>query len=289
MATAQEKKKAEEARAKAASLNPNDMATGGGLLDNIRATIVEAKFEMTDYGGRSPSKRPAAHLILEEPDGERHEDQWWSVGKPEEWMPSDDGAYIIPTGLRKQIHVSSKFGMLTQSALNCGFPEDKFDPDIGFLVGTEAHFQQVATGREKKKSKDGSREYEDTALCMAEIFKFPWEKAGAKSAGAGGKKSGGASTGKGKKAADKDPEPDTGGDDAGGDVETAAQELIFEILVEAGGTIQKKELAAKIMQARKDSGDNKGTNAMMKLAFNDGFLGSDVHPWSYDGGVLSVE
>jgi hypothetical protein len=50
----------------------------------------------------------------------------------------------------------------------------------------------------------------------------------------------------------------------------------------------KKDLASKIMQHQKDEGgDQATTNQMLKLAFNDEFLGGD-HPWSYEDGVLTM-
>lgn len=280
MATAKEKKALEEQRAKAVSLNPEEMAEGGGLLDNIRATIKEATFVMTDYGGKSSMVRPAAHLVLEEPDGEIHDDQFWSCGKAEDWVPSDDGKYLIPTGLKTQIHKSSNLGMFLQSLMDCGFPADKFDADIGFLVGLEAHFQQVDTGREKKKSKDGTREYADTALCVAEIFNFPWEKKGGKS--------GGGKTAKktAPKKAPKAQADDEGGRD--GDLESEAMTVIMGIVAESGDDgIVKKALATAIMQAREGE-DQKVTNKILKLAFSDAFLEGDGVPWTYEDGVLTM-
>jgi hypothetical protein len=281
--TAKQKKEAEAQAAKAVSLNPDDMAEGGGLLDNIRATITDAKFVMTNYQGKSQIMRPAAHLTLTEiVDGEElvHDDQFWSCGKAEDWMPSDDGKYLIPTGMKKQIHKSSNFGMFLVSALDCGFPGDKFDSDISFLIGTEAHFHQIVVAdRGKTKTKDG-KEYDAQVMCLAEIFKFPWEKAKGKSAKTSGKQS----KGKGKGKAKAEPEADDGAD-----LNADAQAIIMELLVEAGGEMAKKDLASKIMQHQKDAGgDQKTTNQMLKLAFNDEYLGGDDQPWTYEDGVLTM-
>jgi hypothetical protein len=273
MATQKEKKALEEQKAKAVSLCPEDMAEGGGLLDNIRATVTAANFEMSNYGGNSSMMSPMAHIILQEPDGETHDDQWWTCGKTEDWMPSDDGKYLIPVGLKKSIHKSSNLGMLMQSMMDCGFPVDKFDADIGFLVGLEGHWQQVATGREKKKSKDG-KEYDPTCLCLAEIFKFPWEKGPGKAEKKGTKA----------KSKTKDVEDTSGNTD---DVTTVAQNLVLEILAESGGEIPKKGLPAQIMLKRKGE-DQAFTNQVMAKVFDDLFLGAEEHPWVYADGVLTV-
>jgi hypothetical protein len=56
--TAKQKKEAEAQAAKAVSLNPDDMAEGGGLLDNIRATITDAKVCNDELSGQVTDHAP---------------------------------------------------------------------------------------------------------------------------------------------------------------------------------------------------------------------------------------
>jgi hypothetical protein len=295
MANQKEKQQAAEQAAMAVSINPEEMTEGGGLLDNVRVTITDASWEMTDYGGRSTMKRPAAHLVLEEPDGTVHDDQWWSCGKAEDWVPSDDGQYLLPTGLKKQINLSSNFGMFMQSLSDNGFPSDRFEPEIGCLIGLEFHLQQVkAEGREKTKSKDGSKEYDQTVPCAAEIFTFPWEEKKAKSGTAAGKKTGGTAKKKpaAKKAAAK-KEPQEQGDTGGGndEMEETATTIILSLLAESeDGTVPKKALSVGVMKWAKENGLKPAdANPIVKMLFNgDEFLGRDGNPWSYEDGIISM-
>jgi hypothetical protein len=298
MANAKEKAELEKQAAMAVSLCPDDMTEGGGLLNNVRVMITAARFEMTNYGGRAQMMKPAALLVLEEPDGTVHEDQWWSCGKAEDWMPSDDGKYLIPTGLQKQINKSSNFGMLMQSFMDCGFKADKFSADINFLVGTEFHLQQVvAEGRDKVKSKDGTKEYEPTVPCAAEIFKFPWDTKKAASGNTGGSKTGGTAkkTVAKKKAAAKVKPSDDGGsetvEDGGNDLEALAMEVILDTLSNSeDGSVAKKALPVKIMQYMKENGHaQKVATDVNKLLFSsDEYLNREGQPWTYEGGIISL-
>lgn len=285
MANAKEKKQAEEQAARAVSLCPDDMQEGGGLLDNIVITVKSAQFVVTDYGGKSKIKRPAAHLVLTEMvNGEEydHDDQFWSCGKMEDWVPSDDGKYLIPTGVKTQIHKSSNFGMLMASLMDNGWPKDKFDADIGFLTGAKFHMMQTASGRPDTE-KDG-KTYKDTVLCVAEILQYPWEE-GKKSGGGGGKKTAKKAP---SKSAHKTQDEDSGSGSGDDDLDADLAAIVLQLAIEAGEDgITKKALASKISAARKGE-DQKVTNKMLAIVFKPGFLESEDAPWDFDGTTVTM-
>lgn len=276
---------AKEKEQQGLSFAPDDMAEGGGLLDNIRATITGGAFEVTNYGGKAKQKVFAARLDLEEQNGTAHEDQWWKMGDVEDWVAINGGRGFDRAGVKDAVNKGTNFGIFMNSLIDAGFPADKLTPDIGCLFGLEAHFQQqIVEGRDKIKSKDGSKEYDPKVLCVAEIFSFPWEKKSKAKTG-GGKKS--SAKGKGT--------TESNGADTG--VEDATAQIITEILLEVAeqsedGTVEipKKSLGTSIMKKAKanDDIDPKMTNQMVKKAFEDEFLGAQDRPWTYEDGVLSM-
>jgi hypothetical protein len=269
---------------KVASLLYDEMDEGGGLLNDIRATITKAEFVMTDYGGRAKmGKKPAAHLVLEEPDGTVHDDQWWTCGKTEDWVPSEDGHFLVPMGLKNQINKKSFLGRLLGSVMEQGFPKDKVSADIAFLEGLEAHWRQQSTGR--KTQRDGKdTEYDETVLCVAQIFKYPWEK---KSGGGGGKKS----TSSGSKSAAKSVGSGGGGGSGdaggGGNAEDVVTGFILGKIVENPDGIAKADMPKMLMDNAKEMDwDVKLVQGMISAVFNPAWSESDERPWVVDGGFF---
>jgi hypothetical protein len=235
---------------------------GGGLLDDVDATIEEAAFVMFDYNGKAPVPIPAAYLKLVGEDGEAH-DQYWSIGK--DFSPNEDGSGLVATGTATGINKGSNFGILMSSIVEAGFPENRLGESIKVLEGLKCHLARVAAPKRstQRAPRADGKVYDETILTINKIYQLPWEK------GAGKGKVGG----KGAKV--------VGVEDSSLDEEL--QEAITGILLEKGGEVTRQQLAAAVFQSLKE---NPNRNAMVKRAYEDEFLKNG--PWAYDKGTISM-
>lgn len=260
---------------KAVGLNPENFLEGGGLIDDVDVTFTECLFEEFDYNGKADTAVPALKVVMDVAGDENI--QYYSMGRLQDWIPSEDGKQLLSVGTATSIRLSSNGGILLKSLVDSGFPGDKLGDDISILNGLQVHMIQVpepqrgmkkTKEQEEKETKFGPK----TILVVSEVQVLPWEKK--KPAGAGAKKkpAGKAKPKAAKAAAAEEVE--------GGEIEEKATEVIMEILADAG-TATKKELPAKIFQLRKDDPDR---NAIVKVVFDDDFLSNG--PWEYDDGIL---
>jgi hypothetical protein len=253
-----------------ASLRASDMVEGGGLLDDVEATITNIRFALWDYGGRVADQIPAVEVELETDNGEKAT-QYWSAGKSKDWVPSADGRRLEPIGNAKGINVSSNAGILLTSIVNAGFPEDKIGDDISVFEGMVAHFIRVPapkrSGLAKAPRADGRDFGEATILTVDKIVKLPWEK---------GKVARGGATSKASGAGARAPEQAQ-------DLTTKATETAMAILADNPGGIPKAKLATTVFQSLKDDPDR---NAIVQIVYKDDFLSAG--PWKFEKGVVSL-
>jgi len=252
----------------AASLNPEDFVEGGGLIDDVDVVLKELSFEMFDYQGSAP-ETPSLKVLMDV-DGDEM-DQYYSMGSPKDWMPSDDGKQLIAVGTASGIRMSSNGGIFLKSLIDAGFPTERLGTDISVVNGTEAHVIRVPAPKRsgiKQTAKQKEREEKygpATILVVGEILTLPGES-----------KAKGKAKGKAKPAAGKGkPKPKTSGD-----VEEKTTEALVSILAEVG-TLTKKEIPGHLFKTLKDDPDR---NEAIKIAFDDEFLGNG--PWEYDDGTL---
>jgi hypothetical protein len=242
------------------SLNPTDMYEGGGLLDDLDATVEEAAFVMFDYNGKVPVPIPTAYFKLVGEDGEPH-DQYWSIGK--DFAPSQDGGTLVATGTATGINRGSNFGILMASIVEAGFPANRLTDSIKVMEGMKCHLNRIAApkrGTVKAPRADG-KVYDDTILVISKIHQLPWETPK--------KGKGGAAPVKGKAANE--------------DLDTELTEVVQNILMEKGGEITRQQLAAATFQALKE---NQNRNAMVKRVYEDEFLNNG--PWIYEKGIVGL-
>jgi len=269
---------------KAASLNPESFVEGGGLIDDIDVTFTECAFEMFDYNGTVTPGSPSLKVKMADEDGTEME-QYYSMGSAQDWIPSEDGSQLVAVGKATNIKTSTNGGILLKSLVDAGFPAEKLGDDITILNGLVAHVIRVpAPKRTGVKQSDKQKEREEkygppTLLIVGEIKTLPWEKKSPKGAPKGGAKAPAGKPAGGKVAAKPQTKAAPPVDD-GDDLTGKATAVVLEIL-EAAGTITKKELPAKIFQQMKTDPDR---NAIVKLVFDDEFLGDG--PWTYEDGTL---
>jgi len=247
------------------SLRPSDMVQGG-LLDDAVVEFTGCGFVMFDYQGKA-DPAPAFGTELVDIDGGDPTKQYWTVGKAKDWMPSDDGKTLVAVGSATALNNNSNFALLMASIVNAGFPEDKIGDDISVFNGMVAHVHRVAAPKRSGLSggsvgPDGQKR-EQTVLVVDTIEKLPWERKKGKGAPKTKKKG---------KAKSKAP------------VDDAAVEFVMGVLADKGGEVAKKELPRLAITGL----DADIRNAVVKLVYDDGWLGDDDRPWGYADGVVSL-
>lgn len=260
------------------SFAPDAFLKGGGLIDDVDATIETARFATYDYDGKIQNPVLALHVILKVDGEEEAHDQWYSAGDLAHFVPSNDGCRVIPTGSKTGLSDGSNLFVFLTSLGNAGYDMNKLaDGDISVLDGLRAHWVRIPqpkrSGLPSQAAGPGGQQREKTILTVQKVL----GEAKGKGKVAAGK------TTAGKAAPAKAPAPATNGDN---DLDETLQGLVMEIIAEAGGSIAKKDLAGKVFKAAPKTSSPKEKAAMSKRAFDDEFLSAG--PWEYDGATLTM-
>jgi len=170
------------------SIRPSEMVEGGALPVNQNLTVKEAIFCSFDYQGKAP-QTTAAKITLVNDEGQEYE-QYYSVGKPDRFLPSQDGKTLIAVGTAQALSKSSNFWILMNELVNAGFPENKIGGAIDVLDGLYAYWigmvEPKREGLVKEPLAEGQVARVPQVLVPSKIHKLPWEK-GAKGAKTGAK------------------------------------------------------------------------------------------------------
>jgi len=247
-----------------ASLRPKDQVEGGGLLDNVDATWKEVEFTTWDYAGTRKEAVTALRIAMDIDDGEDAE-QYWSCGGT--LVPSKDGKKLVGGAVNK----TSNFGILINSLVEAGYPEDKISDDCSVFKGLKCHMVRIPApkrggGIPAKTTRTDGREFEKTILVVDSIIKLPWE------------------------ASEKSTGKDTDQPDA---ITEKAIETIATILKANPKGIEKNKLAGSAFTLlKKDGVVMTEVNAIAQLLRKDAFLDmppmTDEGPaWEYEKGVVS--
>jgi len=252
-------------------LRPSGFSEGGGLLDDVNATVKEARFEIFDYQGKG-NAAPSARFTLSLEDGSEVS-QNWSCGKATDWTPSEDGKTLVAIGRATSLNRQSNVALLLESIVNSGFPEDKIGDDISIFEGMEAHFVRVPAPERKgltKRTDAQGNVIEQTVLVVDKIIKLPWEKK--------------ASAPKGQaKAPASAPKAPARAAAEGEDLTEVASAAVLEILAENPDGVAKAQLPALLF---KKLASHPKKAQIMQVAFKNEFLSSGS--WTYDKGKLSL-
>lgn len=257
-----------------ASLNPEDFIEGGGLYDDVDATITEAIFVEWDYNGKMPTSSPALKItfdipaLAEDEDDYEGTEEYWSAGSAQNWVPSKDGKSLYKVGTASQLAKDSNASIFLKYLRDA---ERKFgkllaEGDISVLDGTQVHLQRFPAPERKGLAKKESK-YEKTILLVSEVKAMPGEEA------ASGKKST-KSKGKGKKDTPKDT----------GDVDVAeiAQDFVIGLLAEKTEIESKKLPTEALKHFKKDP----NVKAIVGLMATPDFLNDG--PWEYANGMVKI-
>jgi len=251
-----------------AKFAPSEMGEGGGLLDDVDVTFKECRVCSWDYNGKVPTAVPAIKVAMQLADGGDAAEQYWSAGSSKDWMPSEDGKKLVAIGKATALVRSSNAGILMESIINSGFPEDKISDDISALEGMEVHMMRVPApkrgGLVKTERSDG-KDFEATVLTVSKINKLPWEKKSAKG-GAKGKGAGKADT------------------VADGDVQSSAEAALMSVLAQHPDGVTKQQIPGLVFKEVDAKDLNR--NEVVKLVFTDDFL--KAGPWEFADGTVKL-
>jgi hypothetical protein len=254
---------------------------GGGFLNNVDGIITDYQF--TDVfpgdGEKSNKKKGskdfnALYCILTARVDGADEDVTTTLfaGSADDFEISEDGHVLDPLVDGGALRQGTSFFKFIESLVEKGFPDSNFPEDtIDFtaMLNTRVTFVQVvdeeATKRlGKKKSKDGTKEYNRTDLKVSAVLALP---------AAEGKKGAAATSAKGSTKGKKQEEPEEE------DFTDEATNALVAVVADAGGSIAKSKLSVKI--AQKIGLKNPNREAIRALALDDEFL-AGVDGLTYD-------
>lgn len=255
----------------------------GGLLDDADVTLVTNRFATWDYNGKQPVPILALKVIMQDSEGENHE-QYLSAGELKFFAPSTDGKRAVPVGNQTKLNVNTNAVEFLLSIMNADTKGElatkiRSTDDISILDGLKCHVirkaQKKRSGILVQAAGEGNRE--KTVLTVDRIISYPWE----------------GSTAAGQTKAAAGATPAAAAPAAGGSSETedAAVGVLVQIVSDAGGSIKKSAVAGKVFA----NADMKAAaaplrNAVLGLIVKDDFLGAEGRPWTYDkaAGTISL-
>jgi hypothetical protein len=265
----------------AISLAPSSFVAGGGLLNDEDVTITDAAFSLWDYQGKSAVQVPALGIEFTDADG-KAEEQYYSCGKIDHFVPSEDGKSLVPVADKTAISNQANAALFLGSLVNAGLPEDILAAgDITRLVGAKVHVQRVP---QPKRSTDDPGAKAKEILVVTKILALPGETGkpkGLTKAGTAGVKPNGAAT----KTTAPAPVAAAAAADTS-ELDTATTEAVIEVLGANDGTVALKALPAKIFAASKG---NPLQKQMMKRSIEEDFIATAGDGlFTFDGTNVSL-
>jgi len=219
------------------SIRPSEMVDSGGAPVDRNMVIKDAKFVIFQYTKKdgspalkpdgTPAKTTAAQLLLLDDDGNENQ-QNYSAGDPERFVPSSDGKTLVSVAGAENISKSCNFHILMNALVNAGYPENKLDDDISTLTGLHAFWIGVPEPKRPGLVRTAEQEARTRVIPVPSVInKLPWEKA---------------------KAGVKVPAGGAGAPKAEGvtdDVLARTIEFVGKV-VDEDGSVEKKDLAIRV-------------------------------------------
>jgi hypothetical protein len=218
---------------KRVSLNP-DTYIAGGLFEGD-AEIIDARFTLDKPAGYTFDDRVFYYMELKSLESGQTQEQFWSAGKKENFVPSGDGHYLLECGDQRGLGIKSNAAALfTSMVSNAGMPKNKLDEEggVSLLIGAKLHFIQSPapeTGLEQKAGK--------TISTVSKAIHWPWERATGR--GRAGRSAAGAVA----------TQPALAGTQAGaGEGDELAVKLLGLALQKAGGILELNQVKAQVFR-----------------------------------------
>ncbi len=152
------------------SLNP-DMATQGGLIDDINVEITDALAVMWDYNGNAPTG-PAMAVEYTDVNGAQHI-QYYSAGKAEDWLAHESGEGFVSVSGKTGFNSNSNIMMLFDSLVKAGFPKEHLTGNVKVIVGTKGHVLQHITERKGLIRTGKNADRPSSVLLVSKITELP--------------------------------------------------------------------------------------------------------------------
>ena len=223
------------------SLRPSDAVEGGAVPVDKNLVIIGSRFSLWDYMGKAKTTT-AAKIDFKDDDGTEYT-QYYSVGDPERFAPSEDGKTLVAVGTAAALSKSSNFVLFMTALVNAGFPENKVGEDISSLEGLKAYYigQKPPTraGLAQNAPVEGQKVYEKVILVPSVIIKLPWEKTDRKMAG---------TAGKALPKAEAETAEESSDETAEDDVTTAAVDFIGKVVKAEGGSTTRQKVAQAVFK-----------------------------------------
>lgn len=296
------------------SFVPLNQAAQGGIIDDIDVLIADAAFVQWDYNGNIDHEVLALGIQFQDDNGKTY-DQYYSAGELTYFVPSDDGAGVVPVADKQLLNDNTNAMKFLMSLLEVGFPEETLATgNVKELVGTKIHVKQQAQPVRQGLIRGGKNADRTPTVLLASALislpgqeapapakkapagKVPGAQAAKPAAGAGAKPAGGlgksaapaskaAVGGKANGAAGKStPAPSAAGDDG---LKDTALEILTGIIVANDGAVTKKDLSKLAFQAAGEKVtagelDAKSKTKVVQMIFQD----ANLHAWANDGAIV---
>lgn len=269
----------------ALSLRPSTF-TQGGLIDDIDAEIIRARFVQYDFEGKSDNGAKLCVLLLFKDMEGAESPQYFSAGDLQYFVPSEDpknadlnGITVVAVGEKTNLNGSTNTALMLNSLVQAGFPEDQLDAgDLRVLEGLVGHWNRVPQPkRQNLPKRPGQEDKVPMVLICTSIKTMPGEaKPAAKP-----------TTGKPAASAAKPAAAATASSPAAAS-DDLKDELSMEIIglfsTEGVTSMKKVEITRKLFASIDKTNTNK--QKLMGMAAKDDVL-KTLEGFSYNGSVLT--
>ncbi|MEE8608594.1 MAG: hypothetical protein V3S55_13385 [Nitrospiraceae bacterium] len=263
-----------------ASIRYGDMIPGG-LLDDVNAIVVSARFVIWDYG-QGKVEKTFLNLTLKPDDDEAEHEQYFSAADPDTWVPNEDGTSLVrpaESESTKPLNNNTVFAQLMASIENAGFPPEMLEGnDISVLDGLYGHWRREAQPpRKGLKREDPEREL--TVLVLDNLISMPGEAPKAPTRAA--------ARVAGKPAARRPAPPAAAAPAAGAPVDELGDKAVGAIIarLEKEGPTPKSALTGLFFSTFKQDANRK---ELLALATDEQWLlaMAEMGYWAYEDGTL---
>lgn len=226
------------------SFHPDD-AVSGGLINDVDVEVESSEFTVDGPEGYTESSLFLKWSLKDLQSGEVT-DQWWSAGKQayENFTPSDDGRFLLPTGGKDHLIKDSNFMLLMESLTGKGYPKNLCS-DAGAMRGLQLHVVRVPLKARPGMSAPNT-DRERTVLVCERIIRLPGEKTRGKGAAA-------PAAGKAKPVAAASPAAESPAPavaaEANGEVSELAADALRKVLEANSNTLELKQVRAQVFRA----------------------------------------
>jgi hypothetical protein len=156
------------------SMNPE--AFTFGLIDDVDVEFTDAACatakQVPEYTVDDPDT-PLFLVEMTDVNSTAH-NQFYSLGKSEDWEPSAGGEGFVSVSGKTSINATSNLGMFIKSLVEQGFPTDILATgNLKSIIGTKCHVMMKQTERKSLVRKGGQSDRPSGVLLVSKIHSLP--------------------------------------------------------------------------------------------------------------------